>query len=133
MYQSNTYVSKNTIVKVKFYFADSHRKSNFQIRKMLVMIRFSRSWRHWIRNLAIEKHNNLATMENMKVMNEGMSKSGFFMCLYRFRFIVFLMVLPINLHIYISHKFCSMHHGIFTTIMTLQPTLILKGINILPL
>ena len=97
MYQSNTYVSKNTIVKVKFYFADSHRKSNFQIRKMLVMIRFSCSWRHWIRNLAIEKHNNLATMENMKVMNEGMSKSGFFMCLYRFRFIVvFLMVLLIK-------------------------------------
>ena len=42
------------------------------------MIRFSRSWRHCIRNLVTEKqNNNLTTTENMKVMNKSMSKNGF--------------------------------------------------------
>ena len=73
-------------------------KSNFLITKMLVMIRFSRSWRHWIRNLLTEiQNNNLTTTENVKVMNRSMSKSGFFTCLYRFRsIVVFLMVLLIK-------------------------------------
>ena len=62
------------------------------------MICFNHYWRHWIRNLATEKQNNNLTMtENMKVINKNTSKSGFFTCLYRFRFIVvFLMVLLIK-------------------------------------
>ena len=45
---------------------------------MLVMIRFSRSWRHCIRNLVTEKqNNNLTTTENMKAMNKSVSKNGF--------------------------------------------------------
>ena len=42
------------------------------------MIRFSRSWRHCIRNLVTEKqNNNLTTTENMKAMNKSVSKNGF--------------------------------------------------------
>ena len=55
-----------------------------------------------------------------------MSKSEFFMCLYRFRFIVNGTIRDgtinqIYLHIYISLKFCSIYHGIFAASLTLLP------------
>ena len=96
LYEANTYISKNGNGKVKFCFADSHGdlKIKFSDKKMLVLIHFSRSWRYWIRNLA-------TVTVNVKVMNGSMSKNGFFKCLYRFRFIVFLVVILIK-HISIS-------------------------------
>ena len=55
-----------------------------------------------------------------------MSKSEFFMCLYRFRFIVNGTIRDgtinqIYLHIYISLKFCSIYHGIFAASLTSLP------------
>ena len=97
LHETNTYVSKNTNGKVKFCFADSNRnlKIKFSNNKY---VNYDLFQRHWVRNLATEKQNNNLTMtENMKVINKSMSKSGFFTCLYRFRFIVvFLMVLLIK-------------------------------------
>ena len=100
LHETNIYVSKNANGKVKFCFADSHGnlETKFFDNKKLVMIRFSRSWRHWMKNLVTEKqNNNLTTTKKVKVMNKSMSESGFFTCLYRFRSIaVFLMVLLIK-------------------------------------
>ena len=55
---------------------------------------------HCFREYLSSKKKDILNITN-KVMNKSMTKSGFSMCLYRFRFIVFLMVLLIK-YIYIS-------------------------------
>ena len=103
LHETNTYVPKNANGKIKFCFADSHRdlKIKFSDNKNIDYDSFESFLEALDEKLGNrEIDNNLTMTENVKVMNKSMSKSGFFTCLYRFRFIVFLMVLLIK---YISY------------------------------
>ena len=103
LHETNTYVPKNSNGKIKFCFADLHRdlKIKFSDNKNIGYDSFESFLEALDEKLGNwEKDNNLTMTENVKVMNKSMSKSGFFTCLYRFRFIVFLMVLLIK---YISY------------------------------